>query len=134
MAYGIQIRNGSNNLVLDHTYRLANLVVPQTEITLTTGTVQAASSDPDNNIFMNVTQAYFVESSSIAFVGMTNTTSNKQEFQVHLLDMHTGPTATSTIGSLRQVFILRSTNSFKIRLETYSASQSATYKYLGYRF
>ena len=134
MAYGIQIRNGSNNLVLDHTYRLANLVVPQTEITLTTGTVQAASSDPDNNIFMNVTQAYFVESSSIAFVGMTNTTSNKQEFQVHLLDMHTGPTASSTIGSLRQVFILRGTNSFKIRLESYLPGASATYKYLGYRF
>ena len=134
MAYGIQIKNSNSSIVLDHTYRLANLVVPQTEITLTTGTVQAASSDPDGHIFMDVEQAYFVESSPISFVGMTNTASNKQEFQVHLLDMHTGPTASSTIGSLRQAFILRSTNSFKIRVETFSASQSATYKYLGYRF
>jgi len=131
---GIQVRNGSNNLILDDTYRLANLVVPQTEITLTTGSTQAASSDPNNNIFMNVNDAYFVESGDISFPGMTNTASNKQEFQVHLLDMHTGPTASSTIGSLRQVFILRGTNSFKIRLESYLPNSSATYKYLGYRF
>ncbi len=113
MAYGIEIRNGSNVLIIDETNRISN-VMCSGSVLLDVG---SAGSAP-----------WSATSGNITCTGMTS--GNDEEFDVWVGNGPIGGQGQYT----NQILINRYTNYFTITYESYTANDSITFKYMGLRY
>ena len=132
MAYGAEIKNSSNNLVMLSTSRLQSLVIAPGSVTIVPGTSLENSTEVIGT--GNYQKAFIGTSGNISFPGLTS--SNTADFQIWITDLSTESQANTIIGRFKKVYIERDTNQFRLRLETWFSGSSGaeTYRYMGFRF
>jgi|TARA_R110002074_G_scaffold55025_1_gene136919 hypothetical protein len=124
MAYGIQIKNSSNNITLDTTTRVSNIVVSGT-ISVNSGTTQEGGYNTVYSDYVN-------------FPGSTNTSGvqTTAEFAVWVAGQTTSTGAGASL--FEHIYIqfryYSSTSQFRIKYQTYIQNKAMTYKYIGFRF
>jgi len=129
MAYGIQIKNANNQITMDTSTRVSNLIMSGTV------NVNSGSSQPGGP------GTFYVGFSAYQnFPGATNTggTWNDAEFGLWIA----GQTSQTGAGAntFEHIYIefryqgANNVSQFRIRYETYHQNKAMTYKYIGFRF
>jgi hypothetical protein len=113
MAYGIEIKNGSNVLIIDETNRISNVIC--------SGSVLLDVGDDGSAPWSET-------SGNIPCTGMTS--ENASEFDVWVGN---GPIGGHTAYT-NQIIINRYTNYFTITYQSYTANDSINFKYMGLRY
>ncbi len=113
MAYGIEIRNGSNVLIIDETNRISN-VMCSGSVLLDVG---SAGSAP-----------WSATSGNITCTGMTS--GNASEFGVWIGN---GPIVQSG-AEAEKITVLRYTNYYKLKFWSFTQNQSIAFKHMGLRY